>query len=154
MTRKNTIPPILPATFEAIVEPWLRGIVHKDIVAIMSYPASDRQRRMLELLEDKTLQRKFIGNPDRYLWVAVDFRVDPIDDVFDLEQHVQKAARGKIKKNQKIILMCMGCEKLLQRQYVPLLIWFTVQCRVDRVRLLLFFEANLFVILCNLCISF
>lgn len=144
MTRKKTVPPILPETFEGIVAPWLQGIAHKDIVAVVSYPASDRQRRMLQLLADKKLQRKYLGNPARYLWVSVDFRVDPIDDVIDLEHHIQKAARSRIKKSQKIILTCMGCEKLLQKQYLPLLIWFTLQCRVDSMRTLLFFEANLF----------
>lgn len=142
MTRKITIPPILPETFEKVVAPWLTGIAKKDIVAVMSYPASDRQRRVLQLLADKKIQRKYLGPPKRFLWISIDFRLDPIDDVIDLEHHIQNATHGK--KGQKVILICMGCEKLLQKQYVPLLIWFTVQCRVDSLRMLLFFEANLF----------
>lgn len=163
MTRKKTIPPILPETFEAMVAPWLRGIAHKDIVAVVSYPASDRQRRILQLLADKQVQRKYLGNPDRYVWISLDFRVDPIEDVSDLEKHIRRKlteqtgmtiserlpfdkviARLEKRTKQKIILYCFGCEQLLQRRAIPILIWFTVQCRVDSLRMLLFFEANIF----------
>lgn len=141
MISKITVPPILPETFEKIVAPWLYGIARKDIVAVMSYPASDRQRRVLQLLGEKKIQKKYLGAPDRFLWVHVDFRVDPIDDVIDLETHIQKASHAK--RGRKVILVCIGCEKLLQKKNLPILIWFTIQSRVDRFRMLLFFETNL-----------
>lgn len=163
MTAKRFIPPILPDTFEALVAPWLKAIAHKDIVAVMSYPASDRQRRMLQLIDDIHLQKKYLGDPNRYVWVFVDFRVDPIDDTSDLERHIRKtiAEQGKLRfeeeesfehairrfekhRHQKVVLVCIGCETLLHKQQTSILIWFTVQSRVDRIRMLLFFEANLF----------
>lgn len=163
MTSKSSVPPILPETFEAMVEPWLSGIAKKDIVAVMSYPASDRQRRVLQLLGDSKTQKKFLLNPEKFLWITLDFRVDPIDDVSDLEMHIQKKlieqtgikiperipfneviARVEKRTRQKLILYCFGCEQLLRKRAVPILIWFTVQCRVDSLRMLLFFEANLF----------
>lgn len=134
-----------------MVAPWLRGIAHKDIVAVVSYPASDRQRRMLQLLADKKIQKKYLGNPDDYVWVSLDFRVDPIDDVSDLEKHIQRKLTEqtgitglKKRTRKKIILYCFGCEELLRTRAIPILIWFTLQCRVDRLRMLLFFEANVF----------
>lgn len=163
MTRKITIPPIPPETFENIVAPWLQGIARKDIVAVMSYPASDRQRRVLQLLADKKIQRKYLGPPERFSWISIDFRVDPIDDVIDLEQYIVRKITDqtnikfpkhgslegwidlfKKKSKQKIVLICFGCEELLRKQKTPILIWIASQCRVDGMRFLLFFEANLF----------
>ena len=163
MTSKKTIPPILPETFDAMVAPWLRGIANKDIVAVMSYPASDRQRRMLQLLGDRKTQKKIFPHPKKYLWISLDFRVDPIDDVVDLEQYLVRKITDQInakfpehttfestiellekKKKQKIVLTCFGCEELIQKQKTPILIWIANQCRVDGMCFLLFFEANLF----------
>lgn len=163
MTRKNTIPPILPETFEAIVAPWLTGIAHKDIVAVESYPASDRQRRYVNLLDNHSLQEKYLKDSDRYLWISVDFRVDPIDDVPDLEATIlrkiteltgknhgkrgdfrEKISQFEKKYKKKVILAAFGCEELLASRKIPILIWFTILCRFDSLRMLLFVEANLF----------
>ena len=163
MTRNQTIPAILPTTFESMVAPWLMGIARRDIVAVVSYPASDRQRRVLQLLADNKIHRKYGATPNRYIWIGVDFRVDPIDDVADLEKHLRRKLadqtgmkiseheptnevikRFEYRSKQKIILYCFGCEQLLRNRAIPLLIWFTVQCRVDSLRMLLFFETNLF----------
>lgn len=162
MTRKKTIPPILPEMFEAMVAPWLRGIAHKDIVAVVSYPSSDRQRRLMNLLDDVGLQRVYLGDPTRYVWVTVDMRVDPIDDVDDLEALIlervtaqttrrssgQKTLRQLIHQlrhhNRSLVLTALGCERLIEKNMTSVLAWFTVMCRTETLRLLLFFETNLF----------
>ncbi|MBI3577001.1 helix-turn-helix domain-containing protein [Candidatus Gottesmanbacteria bacterium] len=162
MTSKNQIPAILPETFEAIVSPWLTGITRGDIVAVMSYPASDRQRRFLNLLDDIQLQKQYLGNHQGYLWISMDFRVDPIDDVTDLEETIlRKLAQSthvshqsttsfqntikafEKRHHKKIILAAFGCENIIATRRSSLLIWFTTICRQDILRMLLFFEANL-----------
>lgn len=160
---KKTIPPILPETFEVIVRPWLVGIARKDIVAVMSYPASDRQRRLLNLMDDRMLQRKYWGKPDQYLWVTVDFRVDPVDNTNELEALILHRVAERFRParhltanfgarmgalwrryHKKVVIAAIGAEALLARHNTALLIWLTVMMRSDIVRMLLFFETNLF----------
>lgn len=162
MTSKKQIPAILPETFEEIVKPWLQGIHRVDITAVMSYPASDRQRRFLNLMDDPRIRKKHLPHSERYIWIAVDFRVELIDDPIDLESTIlrklKKETKKKLRTNgdlkevlrklekitqKKIVLAAFGCENLLKHNRTSILIWFTVMCRQDALRLLLFFETNL-----------
>lgn len=160
---ENPTPPILPETFEAMVTPWLQGIARKDIVAVVSYPASDRQRRLLNLLDNRRLQKKYLGKPNQYLWISIDFRVDPVDNTVELEAlilrrvaeqfHPGRRLTGNFgvrmtvlwrRFHKKVVVAAMGCETLLLANKAPLLIWFTVMMRSDILRMLLFLETNLF----------
>lgn len=158
----QSVPPIRPETFESIVSPWLQGIRNKDIVAVVSYPASDRQRRLLNLQADSSLQKKYLECPHTYIWLTVDFRVDLIDNPLDLEECILRHLREgneKIsthgsfidklralekKTGKKVILCCIGAESLLVRKSTAILIWTTIMCRQDVLRQIVFFETNLF----------
>lgn len=48
------------------------------------------------------------------------------------------------KFNKKIILVVFGAEMIIERKDHSFLIWFTTLCRSDVLRMLLFFETNLF----------
>lgn len=163
MTSKKPLTDILPATFEAIIAPWLSGIVRKEMVAIISYPSSDRQRLLLNLLGNHDVQRRYLDDRTQYLWIVVDFRVDPIDNVTELETLIVARVTEQFRKAQtknKNFVSCMaslrhdagkivvvsayGCESLITREQTAILIWFTTMMRQDVVRLLLFFETNVF----------
>lgn len=163
MTRKKPLTDILPATFEAIVAPWLSGILRKEMVATISYPSSDRQRLLLNLLNNHALQRRYLDDRTKYLWVVVDFRVDPIDNVMELESLIVARVKEQLPKahtkessfmsymaflwhdlGKKVVLAAYGCESLITKEQTAILIWFTTMMRQDVVRQLLFFETNLF----------
>lgn len=161
--KPRNIPPIPPNTFQAVVSPWLTAIHKKDLLVVMSYPSSDRQRRLLNLLDQPQTISSLLPNAKRYLFIPVDFRVDPLHTPEQLESalvgKIQNALHIKpikqpihfaevLKTIQKqkhitIVLAAIGCEKLTRDKNTALLIWFTIQQRLGLLRQVLFFETNI-----------
>ena len=153
-------PPLLPHTFEKLVAPWLIGIRRRELTSVMSYPSSDRQRRIINLEDDELLQRRYLGG-QKYLWINVDFRIDPLDLPADLEARIVQILKLKLpglipgptfsdtvklierKYRTRLILTAMGAEKLIQERNIPILTWFSAIYRREILSLLLFFETNL-----------
>lgn len=161
--KAQQIPAITPKTFQAIVSPWLTAVHKKDLLAIMSYPASDRQRRLGNLLDQPKIIKGLLPHSEKYLFISADYRVDQIHSPEQLEKflitHIQQSVsvtaqptsmdlKGLLVLLQKnygktIVLMLMGCERLLQEKNTDLLIWCTIQQRLGLLRQILFFETNL-----------
>ncbi len=157
------VPPIRESTFKAMVAPWLAAVHKKDLLAVMSYPASDRQRRLLNLLNQPHTIASLLPNANKYIFISVDFRVDSVTTSEQLEsllmtrikkelvvswQEESKDIVEFLKKIQKqsgktIVFAAIGCEKLTHENNTNLLIWSTIQQRLGFLRQILFFEANL-----------
>lgn len=161
---KKPVPAIRPSTFEAIVSPWLTGITqNQEITAIISYPSSDRQRRILNVLTDTKIQQKYLKNPAYYLWITIDFRIDHITEVSDIESvilsRISERTGFQIKNHgnfedklntyiqssgKQIVLVAFGGETLIDTKNSAILIWMTMMCRLNILHQLVFFESNIF----------
>jgi DNA-binding winged helix-turn-helix (wHTH) protein len=163
MVKKSIEPVITARTFVSMVMPWLRDIHFGDISVVVSYPASDRQRRFLQLLSDEVLLRKFLPNRHAYHFLIIDFRVEPIEEVSDLETLIMHKLKEIFPKavsrshtleqtirailsvyRKKIVFVGMGCEALLTSQNIAIFIWITQMYRSDLFRILLFFQTNIY----------
>ena len=160
MTQK--IPPIRESTLHAMVAPWLSAIHRKDLLAVMSYPASDRQRRLGNLLNEPEIIAAGLPKSSSYLWVTIDFREGILQTISQIEAYILSSARpeahlkdsahapfiGSLQAFHKqtgktIVLAAMGCEKLLKDRRTDILTWCNLQGRIGQLRQILFFEANL-----------
>jgi DNA-binding winged helix-turn-helix (wHTH) protein len=154
--------PIRYNTFMSMVEPWLLGIKNNDIPCVVSYPASDRQRRLLQLQDNSQILTKYLGSDQKYQFITIDFRVDLIESTSDLEKLIyrkleessawqldrplpfDRAMESFNKKTGKsMVLVCIGCERMIELEAIWCLIWFTMVIRQQSTRLLLFFERNI-----------
>lgn len=158
--RKREVPPITPATFEKLAWEWLSGIKRGDVTAVMSYPSSDRQRRLGNILENPELLGRVLGNYRRYVWVEVDFRLEKLTTVPEIEELILSRLRQNManlphgadlattltymrKRHKRMVFIGMGAEKLIRDRQVTLLHWVSRMYRQERLTFLLFFEMNL-----------
>jgi hypothetical protein len=154
--------PICPDTFTKIIKDWCSGIHSGDVTAVVSYPASDRQRRILQFLDSPNLIKKYFSKANQPIFIMIDFRTDPIEDAQELEtqivnkvKNIQKFPKNcnltlssisaVLKSSHKfLVVIGMGAEAILTETKSPLLIPITNSNRLDEYRMVLFFETNIF----------
>lgn len=150
----------LPAsTYHAMVVPWLTALKRDEIVAVVSYPGSDRERRLNSLIADRNLQNKYLEKNKTYQWLTLDLRLKPNSNRADLETLVFAALKEQLPHNSSpaisftqrlnaledvVVLSIIGAEEMLQEEQIPLLLWVSEMVRAQTLKVLLFFETNIF----------
>lgn len=129
------------STYHALVIPWLQALERNEIVAVVSYPGSDRERRLTSLIGDTDIQKKGLSRKTTPLWLTIDLRLNMFSTRTDLETYVQQKLKGA---HATVILSFMGAEMLLSEAHLPLLLWVSEMVRSQKLKILLFFEANIF----------
>ncbi len=152
---------IRPETLEKMFGEWLISLKRGDITVVESYPSSDRQRRLLNLIDNKSLQKKYLGNPKKLVWISLDLRVEPVLTIYDLENLILRqitfntsynfkktdfktAIQDFQNKTQKqVIIVLTAAEQIIKRQQSAILTWVSSLFRQQIAKTLLFFECNL-----------
>lgn len=160
MTKHSSCINALPApTYHAMVVPWLTALKRNEIVAVASYPGSDRERRLHSLISDIDLQNKHHEKNRTYLWLTLDLRLKQNSNRADLEAFVLTALKKSLSDNLspsltfaerlntldgEVILSVIGAEEMLKEEQIPLLLWASEMVRSKTLKVLLFFETNIF----------
>jgi len=137
-----------PSNFEIQTNSWLRPIQFCEISAVIGYPASDRQRRLLGLQ---------LNRPD-IRWINLDFRTDPIHEPQELVVKLMQLLEIPTKppftvstlsthlcsSSKKTIICFMGAEQLLIKSQLGLLLTIIELYRRAVIGQILFFDTPIY----------
>lgn len=87
---QQTFPPVTTSLYLNERQNWMREIKRGDNVTVLFLPKTDRFRRLLQLMEDKTFLTSFFGSKKRYLFQFADFNVGLVEDRFDIQEHISR----------------------------------------------------------------
>lgn len=83
-------PLITTSQYKEAGENWLRAIVRGEDACIVFLPKTDREIRLGQLLNDRGLQKRILGEPSSFIFIRANFDAHDVEDVDDLSFQIQE----------------------------------------------------------------
>lgn len=115
--------PITKETYEKMVIPWLKIICYKESGTVVFFPKMDRLRRINQLLADKKIQKKYLPDFKKTVFILIDVDLVNLSDEEKLKEfllsQVKEKFEGELKtvvkklsKKYRLVFLIINAEKI------------------------------------------